>query len=189
MTVRTDALRMVDGVAGAVQRRAVRQVPHVVRKLLICVGISLEAVLEAAAVKFGILCHRWGRRSWCRGRSGPSGGRGPSRRWKRRRGRGLNGVVAGCQERCAVCKVASVSHVRRRGQWRAGHMWVWHHRLRMVDSVARGVHRGAVRQVADRVHKLGAGKRGSRDVLVRGNGLRMIDGIARPVHQIGRAHV
>jgi len=60
MTVRTNALRMVDGISGAVQRRAVRQVSDVIRKLLICVGISLEAVLEAAAVQFGILSHRWG---------------------------------------------------------------------------------------------------------------------------------
>ena len=35
-------------------------VSDVIRKLLICVGISLEAVLEAAAVQFGILSHRWG---------------------------------------------------------------------------------------------------------------------------------
>jgi len=62
-------------------------------------------------------------------------------------------------------------------------MRVWQHRLRMVDSVACCIHGGAVWQVADGVHKLGAGKRGSGDVLVRGNGLGMVDGISCPVHR------
>jgi len=57
MSVRSNGLRMVDGIPSTIQRRAVWKVAHIIAKLEVCISILLETVLELAAVHGDSLAH------------------------------------------------------------------------------------------------------------------------------------
>ena len=81
-----------------------------------------------------------------------------------------------------VHQVAHISIVMGFGQWGARSVHIWLHCLRVIHSIARGIHRCAIWEVADRIAEESTRQWRPRSVWVWSNGLWVVDGVAGPVH-------
>merc|ERR1712203_1342882 len=92
--------------------------------------------------------------------------------------------VPGQLQVCAIREVADVIHValQRRWQWRARHVQIRTHRLRVVDRIASEIHGRAIWQIPDTVAEDGLWEIRAWHVAVWRDGLRMVHGVACPVH-------